>query len=193
MRAWANLERAIYASREAVVFPRELLLACLVMRVSFLRRGARLLAVLLATAPTLASSPAAAQEGASGASRVFWAGPSAGEPSAAKRATLLGFYGAAVLSGAFTAYSGYSWARSSQEEASLDVHGACYDLTSPDCRTLVDAREATRDFSRLTAGGAAATSALLLSGILVAQYWDNVVLRLDLESTGVSARWVASF
>lgn len=139
------------------------------------------------------STNGVAQDVHSSMNRVFWSGTSAGEPSEAKRATLIGIYALSVAGAGVTGYWAYSWLDSRQHERNVETEGACYDLVNTSCRTLLAAQEETRSYERLTAAGAAATAALVVSGALVAQYWDNSSLRVNIGAGAIAARFEAEF
>ncbi len=150
-------------------------------------------ALLVGTSVAAWSASAVAEEAGSGVERVFWTGPTSGEPADGKRAVLIGLYTVSVVGAGATGYWAYSWLDSREEERKIDTEGACYDLVSATCRTLLEAQGRTRSFERLTAAGAAATAAFVVSGMLVAHYWENGSFQFDIGASAIAARLQARF
>ncbi len=164
-----------------------------VMRSIQLRLPSLFPAILLGTSVAAWSARVVAEEANIGVERIFWTGPSSGDPSEGKRAVLIGLYTVSVVGAGATGYWAYSWLDSRAEERKIDAEGACYDLVSATCRTLLEAQAKTRSLERLTAAGAAATAAFVVSGMLVAHYWENSSFQVNIGASAIAARLEASF
>lgn len=129
---------------------------------------------------------ALAQGTPSSTSRVFWTGETSGSPSDAKTSILTSLY---VLSGASavaTGYLAYRWLDAQHDLNARDSRGACYDLADAGCRALLEAQAHVRDLAQLTAAGAAATGAFLVTGLLVARHWENSVVHVGVTPRAIS-------
>lgn len=157
--------------------------------------SARLVPVVprLGWAPPLVLTAASPDEQPGTLERLFWTGPTAGQPSNAKRATLISAYALSAVSAGLTGYWAYSWLDHRAQEQELSVAGACYDLADGSCLLAIQAQRDRRSFERLTAGGAAATAAFVVSGLLIARYWENTTIAVDAGYGVFGARLDARF
>jgi hypothetical protein len=149
--------------------------------------------LVLPTASRLLLTSAPQDEQPGTLERVFWTGPTAGRPSAAKRATLIGAYALSAISAGLTGYWAYSWLDHRAQEQQSSQAGACYNLANNRCMSAIQDQRDRRSYERLTAGGAAATAAFLVSGLLIARYWENTTLSVDAGYGALGARFDARF
>jgi hypothetical protein len=151
------------------------------------------IAGMVAVTLGFASAPALGQESSSSLTRVLWTGPSSGVPSNAKRAALTSLYVLSAASLVGTGYFAYRWAGANEDVGSRSEQGVCFELATRDCHEFMDAQADVRGARRYTAASAAATAGFLLSGVLVAQYWDNSAVGFNVSPGVVAVQFVANF
>jgi hypothetical protein len=83
--------------------------------------------------------------------------------------------------------------KANDEVADSDEQGVCFELASRECREFMGAQADVRGAQRYTAATAATAAGFLLSGILVAQYWSNTVVDLNVSPVVASVQFTASF
>lgn len=126
-------------------------------------------------AALLLASPARAE---GGAYQLFVAGASPGEPSTGKVVTTYSLYGLSVVSLGVGGYFLVDWNRADGERTDFMAAepNACADATSNACaRSVYLLEERNRSLS-LGLGGIALGATLALSGVVVAEYWPNLVV-----------------
>jgi hypothetical protein len=126
-----------------------------------------------------AVTPARAEESPSAWSWLWVNGSSPGEPSTGKLVTLYSLYGFAIGSLALSGVGYYSAfeAKDATREFRADNTnpGPCFDLTSQSCAELERLRADERANLKLGALGLASAGVFLLSGVVIAHQWDNVL------------------
>ena len=148
---------------------------------------------MIAVSLALASVPASAREPSPSLERVLWMGPSPGAPSDGKRAVLTTLYSLSAASLVGAGYFALRWVSAADDLQAMDARGVCFELATRRCSQFMDAQADVRAAQRYTAASAAATMGLLLSGVLVAQYWQNVSLGFGVSPNVSSVQIAARF
>jgi hypothetical protein len=128
-----------------------------------------LLALLLCAFPARADG---------GAYRLFVAGASPGEPSTGKQVTTYSLYGASALGLVAGGYFLVDWSRVDGERSDFlnREPNACADAGSDSCARSMQLIEDGNRSLNLGLGGLAVGVTLALSGVVVAEYWPNLVI-----------------
>lgn len=187
------LPRQAYRSRIVVATARECWKPrrALVWVGMAVRKQAAVVGMVAATLTLV--QPVLARETSPSLERALWTGASPGRPSDAKRVVLTGLYVLSAASLGATGYFVYTWVESSKELGASDSRGVCFELASRACREFTDAQADVRSAQRYTAASAAAAAGFLLSGVLVAQYWDNVSLGFGVSPSATSVQFTHEF
>jgi hypothetical protein len=118
---------------------------------------------------------------------LFVAGASPGEPSTGKQVTTYSLYGLSLVSLGLGGYFLVDWNRADGERTDFMASepNACADAASNACARSVYLLEERNRALSLGLGGIALGATLALSGVVVAEYWPNLVVE---PSLGLSQR-----